>query len=411
MKFYYTGVTRQREQVSGVVDASDEIEAQMKLRAMQIRPTNIAENKAEAMFSFKLSNLSELSLGPVVDLKGMLVFTRQFSSLIDSGIPVVQALDILWEQERRPAFKRVLGRIKRDIESGQGLGEALKRHPKVFSDFFVRIVESGELSGTLDKALRRVAIQIEKLGRLKAKVVGAMVYPLFTVVVAMGVLVFLLVKVVPSITKLYTESSAKLPELTLFVLGISEWFQANYPYLIIGAIAVVIGFMMLYKMPAFRAIFDPFILRVPLFGSLIRKAEVARFTRTMSTLVSTGVPLLNAFEVCEKLMSNLKVKAAVKTAAQFVQEGKSIAAGLKANGVFPPMVCHMVGIGEVTGKLDELLGKVSDIYDDEVDDAISNLTGLIQPLLIVGVGILIAFMMLAMYLPIFQLADKVTGAT
>lgn len=410
MKYYYTGVTRQREQVNGVVDATDEIEAQMKLRAMQIRPINLTENKTSQLFSFSLANLGDMSFGPPIDLKGMLVFTRQFSSLIDSGIPVVQALDILWDQERRPAFKRVLGRIKGDIESGQGLAEALKRHPKAFSEFFVRIVESGEISGTLDLALRRIGVQLEKLGRLRAKVVSALTYPIITVVVATGVLIFLLVKVIPEITKLYTESSAKLPELTQLVLDISNWFQNYWGYVIGGGIAFIIGFIFLYRVHAFRVLWDPFVLRVPLFGSLIKKAEVARFTRTMSTLVGTGVPLLNAFDICEKLMTNLAVKDSVRTAANYVQDGKSISAGLKANGIFPPMVTHMVGIGEMTGKLDDLLGKVSDIYDEEVDDAIGNLTGLIQPALIIVVGVLIAFMMMAMYMPIFQLADKVTGA-
>jgi type IV pilus assembly protein PilC len=410
MKYYYTGVTRQREQVNGVVDAVDEIEAQMKLRAMQIRPTEISESKATAMFSLSLSGLGNLSLGPPIDLKGMLVFTRQFSSLIDSGIPVVQALDILWDQERRPAFKKVLGRIKTDIESGQGLGDALKKHPKAFSEFFVRIVESGEVSGTLDLALRRIGIQLEKLGRLRSKVYNAMLYPCITVVVAIGVLIFLLVKVIPEITKLYTESAAKLPDITMMVLALSNWFQSYWGYVLLFLMATVIGFMMIYKLPGFRLVFDPFILRVPLFGALIKKAEVARFTRTMATLVGTGVPLLTAFEICEKLMSNNAVKKSVRTAAAYVQEGKTIAQGLKADGIFPPMVTHMVGIGEMTGKLDDLLGKVSDIYDEEVDDAVSNLTGLIQPALIVVVGALIAFMMMAMYLPIFQLAEKVTGA-
>lgn len=410
MKYYYTGVTRQREQVNGVVDAADEIEAQMKLRAMQIRPLNLTENKTASVFTFSFSGLADLSFGPPIDLKGMLIFTRQFSSLIDSGIPVVQALDILWEQERRPTFKRVLGRVKADIEAGQGLAEALKRHPKAFNEFFVRIVESGEVSGTLDLALRRIGIQLEKLGRLRAKVISALTYPLITVVVATAVLIFLLVKVIPEITKLYTESAAKLPELTELVLHISVWFQGNWGYVVLSFFSFIGGSIFLYRVPAFRAVWDPFVLKVPLFGSLIKKSEVAKFTRTMSTLIGTGVPLLSAFEICEQLMSNLAIRQAVKNAAAYVQDGKTIAAGLKANGVFPPMVTHMVGIGEMTGKLDELLGKVSDIFDDEVDDAIGNLTGLIQPALIVVVGILIAFMMLAMYMPIFQLADKVTGS-
>lgn len=405
MRFQYTGVTRQREQVRGVVEAADEVEARMRLRAMQIRPSDLRE-KRDGEFIF---NLSSLSLGNPVPLKQLIIFTRQFSSLVDSGVPVVQCLDILYEQEKRGALKKVLSGIKEHIEAGGSLAEALAKHPRVFSEFFIRIVEAGELSGTLDLALRRIGLQLEKLGRLRSKVVGALTYPLITMLVAVVVLIFMLVKVIPGVAKLYNENQAQLPDLTIFVLGLSDWFQQNYSLLVGGVVGFPIVCLVLYRVPGFRVFWDPIVLRIPLFGSLIKKSTIARFARTMSTLVSSGVPLLNCFEICVKLVSNTAVKSIIQRAASSVQEGKSIAQGLSTNNLFPPMVVHMVNIGEMTGKLDELMGKVADIYDDEVDDAVSAMTGLLQPMLIVFVGGIVAFLLIAMYLPIFQLAEKVTG--
>lgn len=420
MHFKYSGVTRTQKPVSGVVEATDEIEAKLKLRAMQIRPISLVAGKDKKAGGFFGSSPAKpgqkkglrdinINIGKPIDLKGLVVFTRQFSSLIDSGVPVVQCLDILHQQEKRPAFKNVLLTLKTDIESGSGLAQALSRHPKVFSEFFVRIVEAGEVSGTLDAALKRVGIQLERLGKLKAKVIGAMTYPAITLVVAVVVLMFLLIKVVPEISKMYGDNNAKLPELTIMVLNLSNWVQTYYLH-IVGAFAVAImGWPFLYKVKGFRKYFDPFVLRVPGFGGLIKKSSIARFTRTMATLVASGVPLIGAFEICLRLMTNLAIKDVIQKAMIAVTEGKSIAQGLATKELFPPMVIHMVNIGEMTGKLDELLTKVADIYDEEVDNAVSALTGLIQPIMIVCVGGIIAFLLLAMYLPIFQLAEKVTG--
>lgn len=410
MKFYYVGVTRQKEQVSGSVDAADEIEAGMKLRAMQIRPLKLSEGKP-SFLEFSLSSLGDMSLGSPVDLKGLMIFTRQFSSLIDAGIPVVQCLGILSDQEKRTVFKKILVRIKSDIEGGTSLAEALAKNPRVFNDFFVRIVEAGEISGTLDVALRRVGAQLEKLGRLRAKVISALTYPTMTVIIAFFVLIFLLVKVIPGITKLYSETpGATLPELTIMVLDLSKWVQANYSLLLFSAFGLIFGFAFVYRLPSFRSVWDPFIIRTPLFGSLILKSEVAKLSRTLGTLIGTGVPLLTAFEIVARLCNNGTVREAVQRASRYVSEGKNIAQGLAEKNLFPPMVVHMVGIGEMTGKLDELLGKVADIYDDEVDDAVGKITGMLQPALIVVVGILIAFLMIAMYLPIFQMAEKISGS-
>lgn len=419
MRFKYQGITRNQKNVSGVVDAADEVEAKLKLRSMQIRPMSIAKaSEKKGLFAGGKKNKPaddgekkglaaiNFNIGKPIDLKGLIVFTRQFSSLIDSGVPVVQCLDILFQQEKRVPFRRVLKAIKMDIEAGSGLAQSLARHPKVFSEFFIRIVEAGEVSGTLDQALRRVGIQLERLGKLKAKVIGAMMYPCITLVVAIVVLLFLLIKVVPEIAKMYGDNNAKLPELTTTVLGISAWVQENYLTLIVVVGVMVVSFPLAYRTATFRKFWDPFILKVPGFGGLIKKSAVARFSRTMATLVASGVPLLGAFDICLRLMSNLAIREVIQQAMTAVTEGKSIAQGLAVRDLFPPMVIHMVNIGEMTGKLDELLSKVADIYDEEVDGAVSALTGLIQPIMIVCVGGIIAFLLLAMYLPIFQLAEK-----
>ena len=408
-KYYYIGVTRQREQVNGVIEAQDETEVEMKLRAMQIRPTEVSKNRGSTLFSLNFKQLNDITIGNPVDLKSMMIFTRQFSSLIDSGIPVVQCLDILWDQEKNKFLKKALGQIKSDVESGSGLGEALGKHSKIFSQFFIRIVEAGEVSGTLDIALRRVGIQLEKLGKIRSKVIGAMIYPVITVVAAILVMIFLLVFVIPEVAKLYSDSNAELPGLTVQVLALSDWFQENYSYVLFVLISIVGGFAALFRLESFRVGFDPLALKIPIFGTMWLKAEIARMTRTLSTLISSGVPLLNSFQICTKLIGNRTVKASLELAATYVAEGRNIADGLAKHNIFPSMVTHMVRIGEMTGKLDELLGKIADIYDDEVDDAVGAITGLIQPVLIVGVGLLIGLMLAAMYLPIFQLADKVAG--
>ncbi len=414
MKYRYTGVTRQRERVTGFVDANDEPEARLRLRAMQIRPDSLQIAKdAKDRTGISIPGLRKAIsnvLRTNIKLKTLIIFTKQFSSLIDSGVPVVQCLDILALQERRGIFRDSLVQIKNDIEAGSTLAGALSKHPRIFSEFFVRIVEAGELSGTLDKSVREMGEQLDKLDRLRAKVIGALMYPAFTLVVAVGVLVFLLVKVFPEISKLYTQTGSELPALTQFVLGISVWTQEYYLVVILGAIASGFGLAIAYKQPSFRAKFDPIILRVPFVGSLILRSAVAQLTRTLSTLISSGVPLIGAFEICEKLIANRAIKEVITFTKQAVQEGRTIAQGISVKNVFPPMVVHMVNIGEMTGRLDELLGKIARIYDDEVDDAIGNLTGILQPAIIVVVGVLIAFLVLAMYLPVFTVAEKMSGA-
>lgn len=410
MRYKYTGVTRQKEEVTGNVEAEDELEARARVRALEIRVLTIEEAKEPGAGSFDINKLLKMELGSPVKLKQLILFTRQFSSLVDSGVPIVQCLDILQMQEKpKSPLKKVLVKIKEDIESGMGLASSLEKHPKIFSEFFIRVIEAGELSGTLDKALQQIGLQLEKLAKLKSKVIGALTYPAITLVVAVGVLVFLLVKVIPEVAKLYSQGNAKMPELTVFVMGLSDWFVGNFQYLAIGGGAMFFGGIAIYQLESFRQAFDPILLKAPLFGPLILKSAVAQMTRTMATLVQAGVPLLSVFEIVLKLVKNRAINNSIQTAASFVSEGKTIAQGLAANGVFPPMLIHMINIGEMTGRLDELLAKVAAIYEDEVDDAVGALTGLLQPIIIVIVGGMIAFLLVAMYLPIFQLADKISG--
>lgn len=402
-------MTRQKEPVSGVVEAVDEVEARMKLRAMQIRPDRLAIATSKGM-DLNLKKLLTFGLSGSVNVKALMLFTKQFSSLLDSGVPVVQCLDILAQQEQSPKFKRILTTIKNDVEAGAGLADSLSKHPSAFSDFFVRVVEAGEVSGTLDRSVRRIGVQLEKLGKIRSKVIGALLYPIITVIVATFVLAFLLVKVIPEVSKLYGESSSDLPEMTQMVLALSNWVQEYIGAVVVALFCFGVGFGLLLRVPSFRQTWDRVIVRVPLFGSLIRRASIARFTRTLATLVSSGVPLLNCFEICVRLTQNFAVRDILAKTSLAVQEGKSIAQGLAMGGdLFPPMVIHMVNIGEMSGKLDELLNKVADIYDDEVDDAVNALTGMLQPMLIVVVGVIIAFLLISMYMPIFQLAEKVTG--
>jgi type IV pilus assembly protein PilC len=400
MRFQYKGTSRTREKVSGVLEAQDVIEAKLKLRAMQIRP-EVLNPEPKPLFNL---NLKKLSLTSPVKLKQLIIFTRQLSSLIDSGVPVVQALDLLEQQEANKTFKKILFDIRKNIESGGTLSKGLEKHPNVFSEFFIRVIEAGEMSGTLDKSLRSIGVQLEKLAKLKAKVVKALTYPLLTLVASIIAVSFLLVKVIPEISKLY--GSSKLPDLTIFVLGISSWVQTNFLFLLGVVIGTPFCLGAIYRISVFRDLWDPLLLKMPLFGTLVMRSAVARFSRTLGTLVGSGVSLLDGFEICTKVISNRALKKAIHEAATGVTQGKSIVDGLSKSGYFPAMVIHMVGIGEMTGKLDELLNKVAEIYDEEVDNAVDTITTLLQPLLIMAVGGIILFLMLAMYMPIFSLGEK-----
>lgn len=399
MKYRYRGVNKKRNTVTGFIEASNIDEAKYRLRNMDIRPYEVSKDIFNSGVKLKLS------FGKAIDLKGLIVFTRQLSSLINAGVTVVMALQILAEQERRPEFKRILIHIKETIESGGGFAEALEKYTNTFSEFFVRVVEAGEVSGTLDKALVRIGQQLDKLNNIKRKVVGALIYPAITVVVAAGVITFLLAKVVPSMVELYGDVK-KLPAITQFVIAASNMVRDYYHIVLMILIGTVIGARLAYRVPKVRAVVDPILLKVPILGLLLLRSGIAIFTRTLATLVTSGVQLLTAFQICERVTSNYLLKACIRDAAASVTEGQSIAQGLAKRNVFPAMVLHMVSIGEMTGKIDDLLLKVAEIYDEEVDDAVSLMTTILQPALIVVVGGITLVIMVAIYLPIFGMSDK-----
>jgi type IV pilus assembly protein PilC len=401
MKFKYDGVTRDRQRVQGVVDAQDLAEANIRLRSMQIRADSVTAVREYGQFLNKFVKSSP------INLKGLIIFTRQFSSLIDSGIGIIQCLEILTEQESRKGFKKVLLQVREDLESGSGLAEALGKHANVFSQFFIRVVEAGELSGTLDKSLKRVCVQLEKMGRLKAKVIGAVTYPAITILVALVAILVLLLKVLPEVAKLY--GSRPLPPITVMVLDISKFVQNNYFFIMVVIGGAGFGMSSLLKYPPFRKVFDPILIKIPIAGTLALRSGVAQFTRTLGTLVASGVPLLTAFEICEKLTTNYAIANSIRKASTAVSEGRGIAVGLGETKVFPSMVIHMVNTGEVTGRLDEMLAKIADIYDEEVDDAVAAFTDILQPILLVVVGGIIMVLMMAMYAPIMGMSEAASG--
>jgi len=342
VKYKYKGRTKKGSSVSGTIEAPSIQNAKDLLKKMEIRPLQLQLEK------WNLQANLNIQIGSVIDLKGLIVFTRQLSSLINSGVTVVMALQILAEQERRPRFRAILMEVKNHIESGGGFAEGLQKHSKVFSDFFIRVIEAGEISGSLDKSLIRIGQQLEKLNNIRRKVIGAMIYPVLTLVVAVGVVAFLLIRVVPEIVKMYQGS--ELPSITVFVISLSKMVQDHFFGVFGFLILSVVGLRASYKVPKIRAAVDPLLLKIPILGLLFLRSGVAIFARTLSTLIGSGVQLLAAFEICERVSSNFEIKNFIRDAASSVTEGRTISEGLSKRKVIPPMVIHMINIGEMTGK-------------------------------------------------------------
>lgn len=347
-------------------------------------------------------------LQPKVKEKDVVVFVRQFATMIDAGLPLVQCLDILQDQQANPTFKRMLKQVKKDVEEGSTLSEAIRRHPKVFDNLFVNLVAAGEMGGILDVILNRLAAYIEKAAKLKKKVKGAMTYPAIVITIAVVVVAVILIFVIPTFAKLFTDAGAPLPALTLTVINLSD-FMVKYWYMLVGAgFLLGLGFKQLRQTTVGRDATDRMFLRAPVMGMLIRKVSVARFTRTLGTMLASGVPILDGLDIVASTAGNLVVEKAIRAARSAISEGRSVAEPLEETGVFPGMVTQMIAVGEATGALDVMLGKIADFYDDEVDVAVDALTSLLEPMLIVFLGITVGGLLVAMYLPIFQIADVAT---
>jgi type IV pilus assembly protein PilC len=402
--FTYKGLKADGGTVTADITAADERTAARQLRTQGITVQSLASKKAAGL-NIEIPFLSSLFGG--VRVKDLSVFTRQFATMISAGLPLVQCLQALGQQAERKSFQDVIGRLASDVEGGSTLSEAMARHPRVFDELFVNLVHVGEIGGVLDSMLARLAIYMEKADALRHRVRTAMMYPVLVVTVALGVVTFLLVFIIPIFTSFYDKAGVALPAPTQFVVSLSK-FIIQYWYLLVGgAIGGFVGFRAYYKTDQGRTTVDRFLLRAPIFGVLLRKIAVARFTRTLSALISGGVPILDALRITAKTAGNRIVENAVMDARERVTAGQTLAEPLRQSKVFPAMVVQMVAVGEQTGQLDNMLAKVADYYEDEVDVAVSGLTALLEPIMIVFLGIVVGGIVISMYLPIFQVITLV----
>lgn len=402
--FAWTGRTRDGRSQKGTMDAVNAAAVTASLRRQGIQANKVKE-------AGKGLN-AELNIGflkPKITTKDIVVFTRQFATMIDAGLPLVQCLDILSSQQDNKTFKDVLTKVKEDVESGSTFADALKKHPKAFNELYVNLVAAGEVGGILDTILNRLAAYIEKALKLKKQVKSAMTYPTTIVGIAVVVIAVILVFVIPAFEKMFRDFGGALPAPTQFVINLSTFVQ-DYILAIIGFFVVLIyGFKKIYATDKGRDKIDHWALKLPVFGILIRKVAVAKFSRTMSTMISSGVPILDGLDIVRKTAGNRTIEKAIAQVRTSISEGKTIAEPLKASGVFPPMVCQMIEVGEQAGALDTMLAKIADFYDDEVDDAVGNLTAMMEPLLMLFLGTTVGGLVIAMYLPIFKLAGTVGG--
>jgi len=394
--FAYVGRTRGGQTISGEMDAPNREALVAQLRKQQILAQTVKQKAKDVEFT--LFGL----VGGVTD-RDIAIFTRQFATMIDAGLPLVQCLEILAVQQPNKGFKKALQDIRQNVEGGATFAAALKRHPKVFSQLYCNMVEAGEAGGILDTILNRLAAYIEKAMQLKRRVKSALIYPSVIMSVALMVVIFLLIFVIPTFKSMFEGFGATLPLPTQIVLEASR-ITRTYWYIFAGMLAAaVLGLRFYYQTPNGRRVIDALLLKLPVIGELIRKVAVAKFTRTLGTLSSSEVAILDGLEITARTAGNKIVEEAVMRTRASIAEGKTIAEPLKASGVFPPMVVSMIAVGEQTGALDAMLSKIADFYDEEVDVAVGNLTSLLEPMLMVFLGIVIGGVVIAMYLPIFKL--------
>lgn len=401
-KFSWEGKNRAGQVQKGEMEATDAATVTSTLRRQGVQPSKIKEMGKGLNFELKLFQ-------PGISSKDLVVFTRTFATMIDAGLPLVQCLDILSKQQENPTFKKILFEVKESVESGSTFADALKKHPKAFDSLYCNLVAAGEIGGILDTILNRLAAYIEKALKLKKQVKSAMTYPTTIVGIALVVISVILIFVIPAFEAMFKDFGGELPMPTQIVINISNIIQ-HYILVIIGVIvAVFIGFKKYYASKFGRAKCDAIALKLPVFGILIRKVAVAKFTRTLGTMISSGVPILDGLEIVAKTAGNTTVENAIYGVKKSISEGKTIAEPLEKSGVFPSMVCQMINVGEQSGSLDTMLNKIADFYDDEVDDAVSNLTAMMEPLLMLFLGTTVGGLVVAMYLPIFKLAGAAGG--
>ncbi len=401
--YVWEGRSRKGTIERGEIEAANEATVRQHLRRQQIQAIKIQTKPKDILKGFTLFKRRKIKE------KDIVVFTRQFATMIDAGLPLVQCLEILSSQQDNAAFKEILLKVKGDVEAGSTFAEALRKHPRVFNDLFCNLAAAGEAGGILDTILNRLASYIEKAMNLKKKVKGAMVYPAVVFFIALIVVSALLIFVIPVFQKMFADMGGTLPAFTQLVINLSEFVRRYFLVLAAIFVAFVFAFRRYYRTEAGRALVDDYILRVPVLGDLIKKVAIAKFTRTLSTMLSSGVPIMEGLEIVARTSGNKTIEKAVLQTKTSIGEGKTIAEPLGASGIFPPMVVQMISVGESTGALDSMLSKIADFFDDEVDAAVSALTSLLEPLLMVFLGVTIGALVVAMYLPIFQMASIVGG--
>ncbi len=400
--YVWVAQTKKGRKLKGEIDAATETIAlsQLKKRNFTVKKLKLKPKDIFESISF---------LKPKVSKKDLVVFTRQFSTMIDAGLPLVQGLTILAEQSENPTFKAVLKEITKDVEGGSTLAEAMKKHPKIFDSLFVNLVAAGEVGGILDTILRRLAQFIEKAERLKGQIKGAMTYPIVVMAIAIIVIAVILVFVIPVFEDMFKSFGSALPTPTQIVVNMSRFLKGNIHWVIIALGALVYGFKRYRNTASGRKRTDTLFLKLPIFGDLLKKTAVARFTRTLGTMISSGVPILDALEIVAKTAGNVVIEEIIYEVRGSIAEGQTIAEPLSENDIFPGMVIQMIAVGEATGALDSMLEKIADFYDEEVDAAVAALTSMLEPLLMLFLGGSIGGLVIAMYLPIFGMAAAMGG--
>lgn len=397
--YQWKGRTTGGEIVTGETTAASKAELTSTLRKKRVLLTSAKEKPRG----------KGLGLGGGVSTKDLAVFTRQFSTMINSGLPLVQCLDILSKQAEKDGFRKIVTNTMKDVESGSTLADALSKHPAVFGDLFVNMVEAGEAGGVLDVILGRLATYLEKMNNLKRKVKSAMAYPAVVLVVTIAATVFMLVFIIPTFAKLYSDFGGDLPGPTKIVMTLSRFVTTRW-WLILGVVfGLGFGIKKYHDTKSGKKNIDRLLLKIPILGQVLLKSSIARFTRTLGTLVSSGVPILEGLEITGKAAGNSVVKDAVMKTRASISSGQTIAGPLRDSEIFPPMVVQMISVGEETGALDEMLSKIADFYDEEVDAAVDTMTSVIEPVMIVLMGGIVGGMLVAMYLPMFKLVSVIMG--
>jgi type IV pilus assembly protein PilC len=399
-EFAWEARARTGELRKGVMEANDEEAVNTRLRQQQLNPVKVKKKAASLSISF----------GSGVTTKDLVTFTRLFATMIDAGLPLVQCLEILSSQQTNKHFGTVLRDVKNAVEQGASFSDALRRHPRVFDELFVNLVHAGEVGGILDTILNRLSVYLEKRQKLVRQVRGALVYPSIVVVIAVGVMTVLMTFVIPAFENMFKDfggGKESLPWLTRVVVELSHSFISALPYLVVLLALAAFGITYIYRTPRGKRFFHTAILKLPLIGGVLRKIAVARFTRTLGTLLQSGVPILDALDICARTAGNVVIEAGVSHVRQKISEGKNMAEPLAEVAVFPDMVVQMIAVGEQTGALDQMLNKIADFYEEETDIAVAALTSALEPIMMVGVGGMVGVVLVAMYLPIFSLAGNI----